>query len=158
MNFFTRLFSSPKIQKKEEEINYNLLPSTTLSLNDIFVETIKEVERETYKQEFELLQDDKLAEYLRAAVKYMAANLNKDTYSFILIHPRDLKIPANIFATFCEIARKVFKEYGINIDLSSPGYLRVEKLEVNKCFKSLRTTSIDIDERVRAMLSRGVYR
>ena len=65
-------------------------------LNDVFLEAIQETYDETYKLELELLNDSKLRDYIKKAVKKMNKDLHADSYSFVHIHPHDVGISSHI--------------------------------------------------------------
>lgn len=126
-------------------------------LSDVFMEAIQETYDEQYKLELELLNDKRLREYIKNAVKAMSMGLNKDTYDFVLIHASDVNIDSRIFPVFGKIMVKLCAEIDLPIKFED-SYLNIKKNDIRKSFDNLKKQVIDIDERARTMLSTGIYR
>jgi hypothetical protein len=125
-------------------------------IQDIFLDTIQEVHDETYKLERELLDDAKLRGYIKNTIRAIMPHMT-DRYEFVLIHPSDVNINEKIWATFCQIMIGLFKT--IDLPATNEGtYMKLMKDDIKKSFGALKKSTIDIDERMRAMLSQGIYR
>ncbi len=145
-------------KKVPAPIHCESLPEfSPVPLNDVFLEAIQESYDEEYKLEIELLNDAKLREYIKNAVKAMTRGLTKESYDFILIHPSDAKIDARIWKPFGDILVRLCKEIDLPA-VNEGSYVNVKKKDVRAAFDKLKKQVIDIDERTRAMLSQGIYR
>jgi hypothetical protein len=128
-----------------------------LPLTDVFLEAIQETYNEQYKAEQELLNDSKLRDYIKKAIKKINKDLTGDSYSFIHVHPHDVGISGAIWDPFAKILIELCKHIDLPAE-NKGGHLYLEKKDVARAFGALKKTSIDIDERTRAMLSTGIYR
>jgi hypothetical protein len=132
-------------------------PMPTFSIQDVFFEAIQEAHEEAYKAERELLDDAKLHKYVKNVIKAIGLGMNKDAYEFVLIHPHDIKLPNASWEPFCQIMIGLFKT--IDLKATNEGtYMKVMKKDVKNAFGGLKKPVLDIDERMRAMLSQGIYR
>lgn len=127
------------------------------TLDDIFLEAIQESHEEIYKLEYELLNDVKLRDHIKSAVKAMHVGANKDSYDFILIHPHECGIDSKVWPVFAQILIRLCQSIGLPAT-DEGSYLKVLKKDVSRAFGALKKQVIDIDERTRAMLSQGIYR
>lgn len=148
-------------QKLVEEVEESLNPYEPPqlgSMRNVFLEAIQETQEEQVKLESELLNDNKLREYVKNVIKATAKKLLEDKHNFILIHPHEVKLSNDkLWPLFAKIMVKLFKEIDINAQIADT-YLDLDKKEVREAFSKMKRQSIDIDERTRAMLSQGIYR
>lgn len=133
------------------------VPTPTFDLREVFLEAIQEVHEETYKAERELLNDTKLRSYIKNVIKAVGSGLSSDRYDFVLIHAHDAQVPNGAWTPFARIMIELFKEIGLPAT-NEGSYIKVMKADVKKAFGALKTEVVDVDERVRTMLSQGVYR
>lgn len=129
----------------------------TTPLNDVFLEAIQESYDEQYKAELELLNDSKLREYVKNAVKEVNKDITGESYSFIHLYPHEVGISDKAWMPFAKILIELFKTIGVHAE-NKGGHLYLDKKEVIEAFSNLKRNVIDIDERTRAMLSQGIYR
>jgi len=130
------------------------------SSKNIFKEAAREALQKYHQQELELLDDEKLCEYIKDTVKYLVNDLvtNASSVNILVGQVRVPKIPKAAWNTFALIFCKLCKELGIEIASFTGDYIHVDKCSFEKFINSLKEDYIDIDERVRAMLSTGPYR
>lgn len=154
MNWFLRLLGFKKV---EVPAPIHELPAAPVPLNDVFLEAIQESYDAQYKLELELMNDAKLREYIKNTVKAMVNDLEYDRYDFIMLYPHDAKISPHIWEPFAKIMSELCKTIDLPTELRD-GHLYAKKSDVKRAFNALKVRVIDIDERVRAMLSQGIYR
>lgn len=169
MNWLLKLFGLGKKELAPAPIHHEIESSTVgatwfpdplvpkFSMQDVFLDAIQEVHEETYRAELELLDDEKLRNYIKNVIKAISVGVNKDAYEFVLIRPHDVRVPPASWELFCGIMIGLFET--INLKVTNEGnYMKVMKKDVKKSFRALKRPVVDIDERTRAMLSQGIYR
>lgn len=141
---------------------YAMVPYS--SLKATFQEAFREANEERIRQEQDLLNDEKLHEYFKLAFLYLASNMNKpSTSGHILLGYNHIKVGSMVgWPTFAQIFIGVCKELNIEANMpcgSEPDdYIFVKYTSLVKAVETLHMPSIDVDERVRAMLYKGPYR
>jgi hypothetical protein len=137
----------------EEELKFVI----TSSLNDVFLEAIKEAQAARFEKEKVLMDDVKLAQFIKNFMKYSAleADVNSDSF---LVSCSNVEVPSNVFETFYKIIQPLCEGLGIQVKWRN-GYISVDVSSFKRATENIQPSfKIDIDERTRAMLSSGIYR
>lgn len=135
--------------------------SNPYDIRGVFREAAQEVGQKFHEYDAELLDNDKLRGYIKMTVKYLATKFFTDSSAAnILVCCGDMKdFPTGLWTSFMLIFCKLCEELGISASTSSGGYIHVDRTSFGKFMDSLaKDYVINIDERVRAMLSSGPYR
>lgn len=160
MNWFKWLFFW---QKKEEPAPIHSPPALppavidTTPLSHVFLEAIQESYDEQYKAELELLNDTKLREYIKNAIKEINKDITGESYSFIHLYPHEVGVSTKAWVPFAKILIELCKTIDLPVE-NKGSHLYFDKEKVIVAFDNLKKQVIDIDERTRAMLSQGIYR
>jgi hypothetical protein len=162
MNWFLNLFKKPKptpihrtmpTPTNEEELKFVI----TSSLNDVFLEAVKEAQEARFEKEKILMDDAKLAQFIKNFMKYSALEADKNSGLF-LVGCSNVEVPSNVFETFYKIIQPLCEGLGIQVKWRN-GYISVDVDSFKSATEKVQPSfKIDIDERTRAMLSSGIYR
>lgn len=179
-NWLIRLFRRPIRQIEIKAINrYDEQQSTKLTLANTDVvhmpiptspydhlkctlfDAFKEFNEENSKREQELLNDEKLTDYFKAAFKCLVGKTPLSSGN-ILFGYEDIKINFNSWQAFTHIFKGVCKE--LNIEASTPcgdragDYIFVSHKSLMKAVEKFNCSFIDVDDRIRSFLYKGPYR
>jgi hypothetical protein len=126
------------------------------SLNEVFIEAVNEVHAARYEKEKELLNNQKLREYIKKFLKYGVSEAPTHQFSF-LVSSSDLGMPTAVLYTFYKIVNELCQNFKIKTEWTGQ-YISVDCKSFMAAMEGLYVPTIDIDERMRAMLSQGIYR
>lgn len=128
-------------------------------LRNVFLEATKQAAVERAQLEAQLLNNGKLAEYLRSTIRHLASELLKhDTSEEILLGHYDCKVPESVFADYCELFLKIGKEFGLGVRLSGK-YIWINRASAKKILSNLMPDTPRPDmEKLREVLRQGPYR
>jgi DNA-directed RNA polymerase subunit L len=125
-------------------------------LNEVFLEAVNEVHAARYEKEKELLNDQKLRAYIKKFLKYGVSEAPSHQHSF-LVSSSDLGMEKSILYTFYKIVHELCNNFKIKTEWTGQ-YISVDSPSFMAAMETLYTPVINIDERMRAMLSQGIYR